>query len=164
MSLSDNECRQAFAFIEQLLNDSGLRWVPIFHDCVPQHATQGCVSTPMEALTTRIRWCGTSPDFALQTEVAAPEPIALYPRRPPQAILRSLKSHSHITASVAPATAAPKRLASTIQSRPWPPSFQQVTATPANNYVPKRSNCTAESVYSRPRILGNSGQSSARGT
>ncbi|MDR3749028.1 MAG: hypothetical protein P4M04_12885 [Acidobacteriota bacterium] len=27
MSLSDNECLQAFAFIEQLLNDSGLRWV-----------------------------------------------------------------------------------------------------------------------------------------
>lgn len=27
MSLSDNECRQAFAFIEQMLNESGLRWL-----------------------------------------------------------------------------------------------------------------------------------------
>jgi len=76
----------------------------ILHNCVPQHAMQTCVSTPMAALTTRIRRWGTRPDFPPETEVAAPEPMAPYPRRPPQAILPSLKSHSLITASVAPAT------------------------------------------------------------
>src|ERR1035441_8128940 len=76
----------------------------MLRDCVPQHATQGCVLTPMAALTTRIRRCGTSPDFAPETEVTAHQPIAPCPRRPPQAILRSLKSHSWITASVANAS------------------------------------------------------------
>ena len=80
------------------------RSLSILHHCVPQHAMQTCASTPMAAFTTRIRRCGTRPDFAPETEVAAPEPIAPYPRRTPPAILRSLKSHSQITASVAPAT------------------------------------------------------------
>jgi hypothetical protein len=80
------------------------RPISILHHCVPQHATQGCVSTPMTAFKTRIRRCETSPDFATETELAASEPCALYPRGPSQAILRSLKSHSQITASVTPAT------------------------------------------------------------
>jgi len=58
----------------------------------------------MTAFKTRIRRCETSPDFATETELAASEPCALYPRGPSQAILRSLKSHSQITASVTPAT------------------------------------------------------------
>ena len=80
------------------------RPISILHHCVPQHATQECVSTPMTAFKTRIRRCETSPDFATETELAASEPCALYPRGPSQAILRSLKSHSQITASVTPAT------------------------------------------------------------
>jgi hypothetical protein len=82
-----------------------LAWpISILHHCVPQHATQGCVSTPMTAFKTRIRRCQTSPHLAPETELAAPDPSALWPRGPWQAILPSLKSHSQITASVTPAT------------------------------------------------------------
>jgi hypothetical protein len=80
------------------------RAISILHHCAPQHATQGCVSTPMTAFKTHIRRCETSPDFAPDTELAASEPSALWPRGPWQAILPSLKSHSQITASVTPAT------------------------------------------------------------